>query len=75
MTVEEGCELQTILDFEERVRKIDEFIACIKELFFLPEISYAHDEALFYAVNLMLKERKELIEARERTVSQDNPSL
>ncbi len=60
-----------VAEIEERVNKIDNHIAHVKGMLSSQEISHHQDRALFYAMNLMLKERKELMEMKERALLDD----
>ena len=57
---------QLIADINQRIGKIDEHIYYVKELLVSQEISHYQDRALFYAMNLMLEERNELVEEKEK---------
>ncbi len=59
---------QLVANIEEMVRAIDGHVKRIKEMLSSNEITHYEDRALFYAMNLMLKERKELMEAKERAM-------
>ena len=62
---------QLLANLEEMLRMIDSHVIRIKQMLASPMITHYQDKALFYALNLMLRERKELIEERERVLLQN----
>ncbi len=62
---------QLVANIDEMVRSIDGHVMRIKQMLCSQEISHHQDRALFYAMNLMLKERKELVETKERVLLDD----
>ncbi len=60
-----------VADIDEKVRKIDGHIMRVRRMLNSQAISHHDDRALFYAMNLMLKERKELMEMKERALLED----
>jgi len=62
---------QLVADIDERVCAIDEHIAIVKEMLSSQEVTHHQDKALFYAMNLMFKERKGLVETKERALFDD----
>ena len=62
---------QLVANLEEMIRMIDRHVIRIKQMLSSREITHHQDRALFYALNLMLKERKELMEERERALFQN----
>ena len=51
------------------VREIDGNIVQVRQMLKFRETAHNEDEALLYAVSLMLKERKRLIEEKEKALS------
>ena len=62
---------QLVANLEEMIRMIDCHVIRIKQLLSSREITHHQDRALFYALNLMLRERKELMEEKERALLQN----
>ena len=62
---------QLVADIDERVSVIDGHIGHVKEMLSSLEVSHHQDKALFYAMNLMLRERKSLVERKERVLLKD----
>ena len=62
---------QLVANLDEMLRMIDCHVIRIKQMLSSNEITYHQDRALFYALNLMLRERKELLEEKERVLLQN----
>ena len=63
---------QFVADIDEKVSTIDEHIAIVKDMLVSQEVTHHQDKALFYAMNLMLRERKGLVETKERALLDDS---
>ncbi len=60
---------QLVANLDEMVRMIDWHMLRIKQMLSSNEITHHQDRALFHAMNLMLRERKELIEEKDRVLN------
>ena len=59
---------QLVANIDEMVIMIDAYILRIKQMLASKQITLNEDRALFYAMNLMLKEKRELIEEKDRVL-------
>ncbi len=59
---------QLVANLNEMVRMIDGHVIRIKQMLSSKDITHHQDRALFYALNLMLRERKELVEEKDRVL-------